>query len=56
MAVNIFNENWEFITKTLGKTVLDKAMALFFEQAQVFLNKIPAKELFTDDLGSYVKS
>ncbi|KAJ8716583.1 hypothetical protein PYW07_003210 [Mythimna separata] len=56
VVVNIFNENWEFFTNNFGKTVIDNATGMFMEQAQLLLNKIPVKDLITDDVSAYVKS
>ncbi|KAJ8716582.1 hypothetical protein PYW07_003209 [Mythimna separata] len=54
VVVNIFNENWKFLTNTFGKSVVDQAMELFFKESQVFFEKYPAKHWVTDDLSSYV--
>ncbi|KAJ8723382.1 hypothetical protein PYW08_003294 [Mythimna loreyi] len=56
VLVNIFNENWEFFTNNFGKTVIDNAAGLFIEHAQTLLNKIPVKDLISDDVSAYVKS
>ncbi|XP_049703415.2 protein takeout [Helicoverpa armigera] len=55
VAVNIGNENWEFIAKALGKPILDKVLEVFYVTCNKFLSKVPIKEWITDDLSSYVK-
>ncbi|KAJ8723384.1 hypothetical protein PYW08_003296 [Mythimna loreyi] len=55
-VVNIFNENWQYITNTFGKNVLDKAMDVFFTLSNEFFEKTPAKNWITEDLSAYVKS
>ncbi|KAJ8723383.1 hypothetical protein PYW08_003295 [Mythimna loreyi] len=56
VLVNIFNENWEFLTNNFGKTVIDNASGILMEHAQNLMNKIPIKNLITDDVSPYVKS
>nr|XP_021192085.2 uncharacterized protein LOC110377489 [Helicoverpa armigera] len=55
VAVNIGNENWEFLAKSFGKPVLDKALEVFYVNCNKFLSKVPIKDLITDDLSSYAK-
>uniref|UniRef100_A0A2A4K5N7 Uncharacterized protein n=1 Tax=Heliothis virescens TaxID=7102 RepID=A0A2A4K5N7_HELVI len=56
VAVNIGNENWEFIAKSFGKSIIDKALEVFYVNCNKFLSKIPIKDIITEDLSPYVKN
>ncbi|KAH9630136.1 hypothetical protein HF086_004842 [Spodoptera exigua] len=56
VTTNILNENWEFIAKTFGKSVMDLALVVFNDNAQKVLDALPVKDVISTDLTPYVKS
>ncbi|XP_075975290.1 uncharacterized protein LOC142975998 [Anticarsia gemmatalis] len=53
VAFKIFNENWEFISRLMGKTVLNQGIGVFMHYVNKFFASVPMNALVIDDLSAY---
>ncbi|XP_050348480.1 uncharacterized protein LOC126772243 [Nymphalis io] len=54
--VGLFNQNWKYIWQTFGKSIVDVVVPIFNDILHRFLDTVPAKSYFSDDLTPYVKN